>query len=149
MKPPEQDLTDRLPIWDELQMLYMDTDVTTSYDRIVAVCLKSKYSVGEIEEILFNEVLPAVRFNMWMLPAPEWCGFETEWLKRRVLKKHRFGKRRPLFLRLYTRSHWKRIRDRMVLQSSGGGLERSATVSVVRVDGGGTGHQERGPRARP
>lgn len=113
MQSPENDINDRTPVWDALQMLFMDTDVTLSYDYIVDVCGSSKYSADDIEAILFNEVMPAVRFNMLMLPAPEWCGFETEWLKKRVLKKHRFGKRRPLWFRLYTNSHWKTLRPRV------------------------------------
>lgn len=113
MKPPEEDLADRFPIWDELHMLYMDTDVTLFYDNIVASCQASKYSVEEIEEILYQEVLPAVGFNMYMLPAPEWRGFEAAWLRKQVLEKHRFGKRRPFLLRLYTYYHWRRIRNRL------------------------------------
>ena len=117
MQSPEDDITDRTPVWDALQMLFMDTDVSLSYDYIVDTCNSSKYSVDEIESILFNEVMPAVRFNMLMLPAPEWCGFEVEWLKKRVLKKHRYGKRRPLWFRLYTNSHWKKLRPRIAGES--------------------------------
>lgn len=115
MESPEEDITDRTPIWDALQMLFMDTDVTLSYDDIVDTCKASKYSVIDIEAILFNEVLPAVRFNMLMFPAPEWCGFEAEWLKARVLKKHRYGKRKPLWGRLYTNAHWKQLRPRIAV----------------------------------
>ncbi|MEM8816556.1 MAG: hypothetical protein AAGE85_12070 [Pseudomonadota bacterium] len=110
MKPPEQDIEDRAPLWDALQMLFMDTDVTLSYEHIVRTCKSSKYSIDEVEDILFNEVMPAVRFNLLMLPAPEWCGFDVEWLKDRVLKKHRFGRRRPLWFRRYTDGHWKALR---------------------------------------
>ena len=113
MEPPENDIDDRTPVWDALQMLFMDTDVALSYDHIVDTCTSSKYSVEEIEAILFNEVMPAVRINMLALPAPEWCGFETEWLRKRILQKHRFGKRRPLWFRRYTNSHWRRLRPRI------------------------------------
>lgn len=113
MQSPEQDVTDRSPVWDALQMLYMDTDVSLSYDYIIKICASSKYSLQELDEILYNEVLPAVRFNMLMLPAPEWQGFELEWLKQRVLKKHRFGRRRPIWFRLYTSLHWKKVRPKI------------------------------------
>ena len=118
MLPPEVDVEDRTSIWDALQMLYMDTDVTLSYDHIVETCRLSKYTPDEIEEILFNEVMPAVGFNMLMLPAPEWCGFERKWLVARVLKKHRFGKSRPWFFRIYTNAHWKKIRPRVADRGS-------------------------------
>ena len=117
MKPPEQDLEERTPIWDSLQDLFMDTDVTLSYDRIVTICGSSKYSLDEIEAILYNEVMPAVGYYQWkLLPIPEWCGFEIEWLKKRILEKHRYGKRRPwrpLFFRIMTNYHWKRLRKRI------------------------------------
>lgn len=109
MLRPEEDTEDRLQVWDELQMLYMDTDPELSYPLIVRICGDSKYSLAELEAILFNEVLPAVRFNMFALPAPEWTGFNREWLQQRVLEKHRFGRRRPFILRKYTREHWQKL----------------------------------------
>lgn len=35
MQSPEDDIEDRTPVWDALQILFMDTDVTLSYDHIV------------------------------------------------------------------------------------------------------------------
>lgn len=113
MQRPEDDIAGRTPVWDALQMIFMDTDVSLSYDYIIETCRSSKYSVDEIESILFNEIMPAVRFNLLMLPAPEWCGFEIEWLKKQVLAKHRFGRRRPFWFRLYTRYHWKKLKPRI------------------------------------
>lgn len=109
MRPPEEDIADRFPVWDELQMLFMDTDPELSYPMIVRVCGDSKYTLLELEAILFNEVLPAVRCNMFALPAPEWTGFNRDFLQQQVLKKHRFGKRRPWILRKYTREHWDKL----------------------------------------
>jgi hypothetical protein len=106
MHHPEQDIKQRSPIWNVMQDLYMDTEVTSSYQYIARVCAQSNYTLIELEEILFNEVLPAVRFNMFALPAPEWTGFEISWLVARILKKHRFGKRKPIILRRYTAEHW-------------------------------------------
>ncbi|MFC0350370.1 DUF7079 family protein [Undibacterium danionis] len=111
MNPPEQDVEDRTPIWDCMQDLYMDTDVTLSYNFIAQKCADSKYSIEELERILFNEVLPALRFNMFDLPAPEWAGFPIDWVVKRVLSKHRFGKRKPWILRSYTQIHWHEVRQ--------------------------------------
>jgi len=94
-------------------MLYMDTDPNCELDRIAKVCASSKYSLEELELILFNEVFPACRFNMLMPPAPEWCGFEIDWLTKRVIQKHRHGKRKLLFLRYYTSCWWKKLRPRI------------------------------------
>lgn len=114
MLHPEQDLADRTPVWDCFQDLYMDTDVRLSYDFIVRICSDSKYSIEELEEILFNEVLPSFRFNMYLIPAPEWAGLETEFVIKRVLSKHRFGKRRPWRLRIYTNKHWKILKSKIL-----------------------------------
>lgn len=75
--------------------LYMDTDVTRSYDFIARTCLESNYSFEELEKILFNEVLPSLKFNMFDLPESEWVGVETRWVVDRILKTNRFGKRKP------------------------------------------------------
>ena len=113
MDRPEVDLADRKEVWDSMQMLYMDTDVSREIDSIAKVCAKSKYSIDELETILFVEVFPACRFNLVMLPAPEWSGFEINWLVDRVIQKHRHGKRRLLFLRYYTYSWWKKLKPKI------------------------------------
>lgn len=110
MNTPEKDIKDRTPVWDLMQNIYMDTDVTLSYHAISETCATSKYTLDELEKILFNEVLPALKFNMFVMPAPEWAGFNTEWVVERILKKHRFGKRKPWVLRRYTKGHWVKIR---------------------------------------
>jgi hypothetical protein len=110
MEHPAQDIIDRTPVWDSMQDLFMDTDVSLSYDFIVRRCAESKYTIDELERILFNEVLPALRFNMFALPAPEWAGFNTEWLVKQIIAKHRFGKFRPWILRSYTQQHWDLIK---------------------------------------
>ena len=73
MKKPEDDIEDRTPIWDCMQGLYMNTDVTLSYNYISEVAAHSKYSLEELEQILFNEVLPALKFNILDSPGPEWA----------------------------------------------------------------------------
>ena len=114
MLSPEEDVADRSVIWDVMQDLYMDTDVTISYKRIARTCAASKYTLNDLNKILFNVVLPALKFNMFDLPAPEWMGFEREWLVERVLKKHRFGKRKPWVLRFYTALHWRKIKPMII-----------------------------------
>jgi len=113
MQKPEEDIEDRTPIWDCMQDLYMDTDVSLSYPHIVSACNLSKYTIDELHDILFQEVLPAVRFNIYDLPAPEWCGFETNWLVERILAKHRYGKSKPWIGRIYTNHHWKKIKPNL------------------------------------
>lgn len=119
MQKPEDDIVDRTPIWDCLQDLYMDTDVTLCYEYIAKVCSQSKYTTDELEAILFQEVLPALRFNLYALPAPEWRGFKTAWLVNRILNKHKFGKGKPWMGRKYTQQHWQHLRS-MIWQLNSG-----------------------------
>jgi len=107
--PPEIDVEARAPVWDCMQLLYMDTDPNFELDGIAEICARSDYTLGDLEAILFNEVRPAVSSNLFMLPAPEWRGFEIEWLTKRVLKKHRFGKPLPKFFIIYTKEWWNKL----------------------------------------
>lgn len=122
MNNPENDIEDRTPIWECMQDLFMDTEVTLSYGSIANTCNGSKYSIEDLEKILFNEVLPALKFNMFHMPAPEWAGFETAWLVKRILEKHRYGKRKPWRLRGYTRTHWDKLKPLIKLNN---GIERN------------------------
>ncbi|MHB8138051.1 MAG: DUF7079 family protein [Smithellaceae bacterium] len=110
MEQPERDIEDRKIIWDYMQNFWMDTDPAILLPRVAQVCAESKYSLDELELIFWNEVRPAVKFNMLMLPAPEWAGFEINWLTNRILKKHRFGKKLPVkWLHPYSNSWWKKL----------------------------------------
>ncbi len=112
MKSPEQDIEFRIPVWESLQMLFMDTDSVDFYDEMAEVCEKSPYTTPEIEEIILNELLPALRFNLLDV-ASEWRGFETQWLVNRILSKNRFGKRHPCILSKYAKEQWDQLRPRI------------------------------------
>lgn len=110
MLKPELDIENRKPVWDALQMFWMDVDPEDFINEAVSACTQSVYSLSEIERIYWNEVYPAVKFNLLFLSAPEWTGFELNWLIERILKKHRFGKRLPLrFFRPYANGWWQKL----------------------------------------
>lgn len=111
MMPPSEDIKDRSPVWDCMQNFWMDTDPSILFPDVVRICSVSKYSIKELEAIYWNEVRPAVKFNFYMFPAPEWAGFEIEWLKKRILKKQRFGKPLPLaWLDPYSNNWWQKLK---------------------------------------
>lgn len=95
MKHPAEDVDDRSVVWDALQYFWMDTDPAALLRGIARICAGSKYSLAELEAIFWNEVRPAVAFNLRIPTAPEWAGFDSEWLIARVLATHRFGKPLP------------------------------------------------------
>jgi hypothetical protein len=112
MLHPAEDLEDRRPIWDYMQNFWMDTDPDILLSEVARICAESKYTLSELEEIYWNEVRPAVSFNLLMLPAPEWAGLEIEWLTQRILKTHRFGRcvRLP-WLRPYAQAWWRKLQS--------------------------------------
>ncbi len=111
MLPPDQDLSDRVLIWDCLQDLWMDTDSGPLLPKMMEVCASSKYTLGELEEIYWNELHPALSFNTWLLPAPEWAGFESGWLTARILEKNRYGKPVPwMWLHPFSNASWRKLR---------------------------------------
>lgn len=110
MEAPERDLDARKPIWDCMQMFWMDTDPEDFLSQAVDVCAASKYSLEELKDIFWNEVRPAVSFNMTPSAASEWQGFDIEWLAERVLETHRFGKRLPIaWLHRYASGWWAKL----------------------------------------
>jgi len=108
---PEKDLEDRKPIWDVMQVVWMDTDVSYEYENIATVCANSKYSMEELEKIYWNEVYLAVRANLWIPVAPEWAGYHLDWLTSHVLKKNKFGRKSlKSRFRFYSFGPWEKIR---------------------------------------
>lgn len=117
------DLEERKTIWFALSDLFLDTDVTLSYDYIIRVCASSKYSIDELAMILKDEVAPACSSNLYCV-AGEWAGFDEDWLQNKIIKI--IKGRRTIFRKLfgmigdsemdkYTDKHWnilsKRIQD--------------------------------------
>lgn len=61
----ESDVEKRLPLWEALSELFLDTELDdTSHGRIAAVIVASGYTPEEIHHILWKEVFPAVGNNL-------------------------------------------------------------------------------------
>ena len=111
-KKIEEDVADREPVWDAMQMLFMDTEI--NFERMAKACADSKYTIDELREILFFEVFPALRFNLFALPGGEWSGFQMPWLKQRILTKNTRGRFfQPFFFRKYTRECWETLKPQI------------------------------------
>ncbi len=89
----------RIPVWNALSELYLDTDVTLSYDHIVRTLAASPYSLDELHEMLMYDVHPALYPNL-MSVAGEWAGFDDAWLLERIA----MARRQPRWRRRIT--HW-------------------------------------------
>ena len=127
MRPIEQDLPSRQPVWEALQMLFMDTSGSRELPRIARACADSPYTLEELRSILFSEVFPACRSNLspFHWPGGEWAGFERNRLTERVLRYHRHGKRPLLMGWLHTAWWWARLKPRVRAVRQGGGSRGS------------------------
>ncbi len=73
----------RIPVWNALSDLYLDTDVTLSHDYIVRTLAASPYSLDDLHDMLMYDVHPALYPNL-MSVAGEWAGFDDAWLLERI-----------------------------------------------------------------
>ncbi|MFZ2752570.1 MAG: hypothetical protein WAZ48_03890 [Lysobacteraceae bacterium] len=93
------DIDVRIPVWVALSDLYLDTDVTLSYDHIVRTLAASPYPIDALHEMLMHDVHPALYMNL-MSVAGEWAGFDEAWLVERITA----VRRQPRWRRRI--SHW-------------------------------------------
>lgn len=112
MTPTDDQIAERLPVWEALSEFYLDTELEGGdYDRIAARLSASRYTEAQLEDILAYEVNPACKWNLYSM-AGEWDGFHPDWLKEQMTPLY---DRRPGWSRyfhsnrLYQR-HWVRVR---------------------------------------
>lgn len=71
----------RLPVWNALSELFLDTELDQrDHERIAAVLAESRYEVEKLEEILRFEVTPVLQGNLRSVVG-EWAGFDPDWLR--------------------------------------------------------------------
>ena len=69
----------REPVWVALSTLYLDTDIDALMPECAQTLAASPYSRDQLEQILFDEVHPALVYNL-MSAAGVWDGFDRAWL---------------------------------------------------------------------
>jgi hypothetical protein len=80
----EVEIEARLPVWDAIADLFLDTVVDGSMlEHIAEELARSPFSVDELREIYLFEVAPVVHRNLKIV-AGEWAGFGREWLRERI-----------------------------------------------------------------
>lgn len=86
MKLDASDIAARLPLWKALSDLFLDTELDDlDFKYIARQVLRSNFSPGEVHNILWNEVFPALGDNLRIV-AGEWTGFNDRWLEERIIK---------------------------------------------------------------
>lgn len=81
----EAEIQARLPVWDAIADLYLDTAIDERMIDFVARRLApSPFSLDELDAIHRYEVAPVVHPNLKIV-AGEWVGWGEEWLRENVV----------------------------------------------------------------
>ena len=73
-------------MWHLLSAFYLDNQLTPEHLSNIAVrCAESKYTIAELDVIMFRDLFPALVQNLWA-PAGEWLPWSEEFVAMRVLK---------------------------------------------------------------
>ena len=100
MKPTEDQIAERLPIWKTLSEFFLDTELQPEdLERIAKTLAETIYSEDKLEQILDFEVCRGCRINMF---AGEWITFDEHWLIERI---EPFYEKQAWFKRLFVWRH--------------------------------------------
>lgn len=80
----ESEIARRLPLWEALGNLYLDTESDAFVPLVVKAAREGDFSLEEVEHIVKWEVRPALYFN-YLDVAGEWAGWDNDWLVQRIL----------------------------------------------------------------
>ncbi len=105
------DYTPEQMLWIALSDLFLDTDVSIFYGRIIKEIHESGLTDEQVKTILMDKVAPALAFNVIEL-AGEWAGFSEHFVVARIEQ----IKNQPiryfvnkLALKKYVNSIWKEL----------------------------------------
>jgi hypothetical protein len=119
----KDDIAERAAIWILLSDLFLDTDVSLSYEYIARECAASRFSLLKLEEILVRDVAPVCAGNLLSV-AGEWAGFDEQWLIQEITRSReknncwqRFTKSLLSYaFRGYIQEHWQKIAPMILSQ---------------------------------
>jgi hypothetical protein len=124
LKPANEDLVNRAPVWDALSELFLDTELELHHlERISSTLAASPYSAVEIESILYDEVYPVCIWNLRTV-AGEWNGFDSELLHKAILNTLRAWPRLPRWMQMghwMIRQPWEQVKGHFVRYRQGAG----------------------------
>ena len=108
---PRIDLQNRQKIWDQFQMFWMDTDPNLFLEHSIKTAADSPYTIEQLHYIYSVEVRDVCKWNFWIPVAPEWAGYELNWLSEKILKndKKRKDKSKPLKSYRHFDNWWEKI----------------------------------------
>ncbi len=115
----EQQIQARVPLWEALSSLWLDTEVTAEeLEWIAQVMADSGLTLEELGRVYSYEVAPVVFMNVYSV-AGQWVGFSPDWLRTEIVRNLRDRPRRTRFWTLFpitrflmlsqTDDHWKKL----------------------------------------
>lgn len=115
----EQQIQARMPLWEALSSLWLDTEVTDpDLEWIARVMADSGLTIEELWRVYSYEVAPVVSMNVYSV-AGQWLGFSPDWLRTEIVRNLRDRPRRTRFWTLFpitrclmlsqTDDHWKKL----------------------------------------
>jgi hypothetical protein len=113
-------LADRLPVWQALSELWLDTELSPSeWEQIARTLADSPYSEAEIAAIHYFEVAPVLWPNLCQV-AGKWAGFDRTWLQQacaRQASERAFPAWKyaltAWLTRTFTHTDWQAVQDRL------------------------------------
>jgi hypothetical protein len=93
----EQYIQARLPLWEALSELWLDTELTDAFmEGIARVMDESGLTIEELWRVYSYEVAPVVYMNRYSF-AGQWLGFSPDWLRTEIVRNLRDRPRRTRF----------------------------------------------------
>lgn len=87
LRPPQDDLEQRRPVWTALSVLFLDTELTEAdFEALATVLAESRYTNEELAAIYHAEVYPVCRSNICMDPG-FWACFPDGWVEQAILSR--------------------------------------------------------------
>jgi hypothetical protein len=115
----EQQIQARMPLWEALSSLWLDTEQTDlDLEWIARVMADSGLTIEELWRVYSYEVAPVVYKNIYSY-AGQWLGFNPDWLRTEIVRNLRDRPRRTRFWTLFplsrcfmlgpTHDDWKKL----------------------------------------
>ena len=97
----EQQIQARMPLWEVLSSLWLDTEVTDGdLEWIARVMADSGLTIEELWRVYSYEVAPVVYKNRYSYVG-QWSGFSPDWLRTEIVRNLRDRPRRTRFWTLF------------------------------------------------
>ena len=93
----EQQIQARLPLWQALSDLFLDTQLCDAFmEGIARIMDESGLTIEELWRVYSYEVAPVVYMNVYSFVG-EWAGFDPDWLRTEIVRNLRDRPRRTRF----------------------------------------------------